>query len=125
MQPWPRTDTEPLAGVLSDRDVSYLESDGESMGETEPHIRENMRLLQTLDSLFADRDDIYVGGDLLVYYLEGDPTKVVVPDVFVALGFDQYTGAILLGPGERTAAAEERTRDAERRVAELEAQLCA
>jgi Uma2 family endonuclease len=56
------------------------------MGETETHIREIMRLIQTLDGRFADRDDVCVGGDLLVYYEEGNPRAVVVPDVFVAVG---------------------------------------
>jgi len=66
--------------------VHYPERDGRPMGETETHIREIMRLIQTLDGVFADRPDVYVGGDLLVYYEEGNPRAVVVPDVFVVLG---------------------------------------
>jgi Uma2 family endonuclease len=72
--------------VRAPRPVHYPESDGKPMGETETHIREIMRLIRTLDLRFADRDDVYVGGDLLVYYEEGNPRAVVVPDVFVAVG---------------------------------------
>jgi Uma2 family endonuclease len=74
------------AAAGAPRPVRYPESDGKPMGETETHIREIMRLIQTLDRRFADRDDVYVGGDLLVYYEEGNPRAVVVPDVFVAIG---------------------------------------
>lgn len=70
----------------TNREVRYPERDGKPMGETETHIREIMRLIQTLDGAFADRPDLYVGGDLLVYYQEGNPRAVVVPDVFVAVG---------------------------------------
>jgi Uma2 family endonuclease len=74
------------AAAGAPRPVRYPESDGKPMGETETHIREIMRLIRTLDLRFADRDDVYVGGDLLVYYEEGNPRAVVVPDVFVAVG---------------------------------------
>jgi Uma2 family endonuclease len=66
--------------------VHYPETDGKPMGETETHIREIMRLIQTLDGAFEHRPDVYVGGDLLVYYEEGNPRRFVVPDVFVAIG---------------------------------------
>jgi Uma2 family endonuclease len=80
-----RQDDSPVNGAAA-RPVHYPESDGKPMGETETHIREIMRLIQTLDRRFADRADVYVGGDLLVYYEEGNPRAVVVPDVFVAIG---------------------------------------
>lgn len=67
-------------------DVQYPERDGKPMGETETHIREIMRLIQTLDGAFAGRPDVYVGGDLLVYYQDGNPRSAVVPAVFVAVG---------------------------------------
>ena len=35
---------------------------------------------------FRDRRDVYVSGNLLLYYREGDPRAVVAPDVFVVLG---------------------------------------
>lgn len=35
---------------------------------------------------FRDRDDVYVSGNLFVYYEEGNPKKCVAPDVFVVFG---------------------------------------
>lgn len=66
--------------------VHYPESDGKPMGETELHIRELIRLLQTLWERFEQRPDVYVGGDLILYYEEGNSHRSVVPDLFVALG---------------------------------------
>ena len=68
------------------RDVHYPESDGKPMGETEVHIREIMYLLQALDEHLRTRADVYVGADMLLYYVEGNPKQFVVPDVFVTLG---------------------------------------
>lgn len=67
-------------------DIHYPESDGKPMGETEVHIREIMYIFQALDEHLRDVPDVYVGGDLLVYYIPGDPKSVVVPDNFVARG---------------------------------------
>jgi Uma2 family endonuclease len=66
--------------------VHYPERDGKPMGETEVHAAEIMRLILTLRDHYAGREDVYVWGDLLLYYEEGNPRAVVVPDVFVALG---------------------------------------
>jgi Uma2 family endonuclease len=66
--------------------ITYPEEDGVPLGETEFHVRVIIHLFAALDHYFRDRRDVYVGADLLVYYEEGDPAKVVVPDVFVSLG---------------------------------------
>ena len=66
--------------------VHYPERDGKPMGETEVHATEIMRLILTLRDHYAARPDVYVWGDLLLYYEEGNPRAVVVPDVFVARG---------------------------------------
>ncbi|HEY5870034.1 MAG TPA: Uma2 family endonuclease, partial [Candidatus Tectomicrobia bacterium] len=46
-------------------------------------------LIYTIDALrahFQGRDDVYVAGDLFLYYEEGNPRAVVAPDIFVVLG---------------------------------------
>ncbi len=68
------------------REVHYPESDGKPMGETEIHIREIMYLFQALNEHLRSEPNVYVGADLLLYYLEGNPKACVVPDVFVARG---------------------------------------
>ncbi|HEY3356987.1 MAG TPA: Uma2 family endonuclease [Polyangia bacterium] len=66
--------------------ITYPEEDGVPLGETEFHVRAILHLFAALDQHLRGRQDAYVGADLLVYYEEGDPAKVIVPDVFVALG---------------------------------------
>jgi Uma2 family endonuclease len=68
------------------RDVHYPESDGKPMGETDRHAREMMDKRSALEDHFRDRTDVYVSGNLLLYYVEGDPRRSVSPDVFVVPG---------------------------------------
>lgn len=75
-----------MTAILLRHDIHYPESDGKPMGETEVHIREIVYVLQALDEHLRDVPDVYVGADLLVYYVPGDPKSFVVPDNFVARG---------------------------------------
>lgn len=68
------------------RDVHYPESDGKPMGETEIHIREIIYLFEALNEHLREVPDVYVGADMLLYYVEGNPRLCVVPDVFVTRG---------------------------------------
>jgi len=68
------------------RDVHYPESDGKPMGETEIHIREIIYLFEALDEHLRGVQEVYVGADMLLYYVEGNSRQFVVPDVFVTLG---------------------------------------
>jgi Uma2 family endonuclease len=43
-------------------------------------------LIKGLGNFFKDQDDIYVSGNLLMYYKEGDPKKSISPDCFVVKG---------------------------------------
>ena len=65
--------------------IYYPESDGKPMGETDWHRRAIIRLIELLEYLFRG-ELVYVSGDLLVYYEEGNPKKFVVPDVFIVKG---------------------------------------
>ena len=66
--------------------VEYPSSDGKPMAETERHAIATVDAWQALRRQFAHRGDVYVGMDMLLYYVEGDPRKSVVPDVFVVFG---------------------------------------
>jgi Uma2 family endonuclease len=63
-------------------DVEYPESDGEPMGETDLHRNWIFRIIDILQQRYRGQQ-VYVTGDLLLYYQEGDPSKYLVPDVFV------------------------------------------
>ncbi len=64
----------------------YPESDGKPMAETDTHANLLMNLRLSLDNYFRDDSNVYVSGNLLVYYAEGNPSKCVAPDVFVVRG---------------------------------------
>lgn len=66
--------------------VIYPESDGKPMAETDVHLREMVDAIHTLRDYYRDRPDVYVAGNMLLYYEEGNPAASVAPDVFVVFG---------------------------------------
>lgn len=74
--------------VLQVTTTYYPESDGKPMGETDRHIQAIIRHREILLQYFAGQK-VYVSGNLLVYYEQGNPKKFVVPDTFVAKGLEQ------------------------------------
>ena len=72
--------------IISAPTPFYPSSDGKPMAETDWHRKLLMELLQIIDHHFREHDDVYVSGDLLIYYKMGDNTKSVAPDVFVVRG---------------------------------------
>ena len=66
--------------------VEYPSSDGKPMAETDIHRDVMLDLIERLKARYADRDDVYVSGNLLVYYVERNPKKCLAPDCFVAFG---------------------------------------
>ena len=66
--------------------VEYPESDGKPMAETEVHLRVMYDVLTSLWDRYGSRADVYVGGNLMMYYVENSPNISVSPDVFVAFG---------------------------------------
>ena len=67
----------------------YPETDGQPMAASDDHRRVLMRILRVLGAFFKDSPEVYVSGDLLMYYVQGDPRKVVAPDVLVSFGIGQ------------------------------------
>jgi Uma2 family endonuclease len=62
--------------------VYYPESDGKPMAETDVHRDWMFRIIELL-KLFFSGQWVYVSGNLLIYYVEGDPKKSLAPDVFI------------------------------------------
>ncbi len=71
------------------RHIEYPESDGQPMGETDKHILLMMNLRFVLDEFFRTIERVYVGSNLMCYYVEGNPTKSISPDVFVVRGAEK------------------------------------
>lgn len=66
-------------------DIDYPDSDGKPMAESDyqrPYIAYGTEILNIF---FADQPNVYVSGNLLIYYEEGNPKASVSPDVFVVL----------------------------------------
>jgi Uma2 family endonuclease len=68
------------------REIEYPTTDGKPMAETDLHREDMVETIQVLDDRFADRPDVYVSGNLLLYYEEGNRRRHISPDVLVAIG---------------------------------------
>ena len=75
---------------LADDDLSivYPDSDGEPMAENDHQLTAMIDAITTLRAWFADREDVYPGGDMLMYYKMNDNETRVAPDVFVVFGVE-------------------------------------
>ena len=75
-----------LTNPVQDISTLYPESDGKPMAETDIHRQLLSDLVFTLENFFRAQPDVYVSGNLLIYYVEGNPKKRIAPDIFVARG---------------------------------------
>lgn len=67
-------------------EIYYPESDGQPMAETDMHRDLILDTIESLKNYFADQPDVYVTGNIMVYYVEGNPTEVVSPDTMIVKG---------------------------------------
>lgn len=70
-------------------EIIYPDSDGTPMAESDPARDYLIYGVESLDIYFQDRDDVYVSGNLFIYYKKGIPSAVVAPDVFVVFGVEK------------------------------------
>ena len=66
--------------------VDYPSSDGKPMAESDFQLLPLIYAVQRLAHYFRNRPNVYVSGNLLLYYEEGNPRARVAPDVFVVFG---------------------------------------
>ncbi len=67
----------------------YPTTDGKPMAETDGHRILMNALIETLQEFFAQQRRVYVSGNLLVFYEEGNRRRHVSPDVFVVRGVEK------------------------------------
>ena len=67
-------------------ELEYPCSDGEPMAETPLHRDVILDLIATLSDFFSGDADVYVSGNMMMYYVEGNAEKWLGPDVFVTRG---------------------------------------
>ena len=68
--------------------VEYPSSDGKPLAENDAQLAAILYGISVLRTRYAGRGDVYVSGDLLIYYEEGNPRVSVAPDVFVVFGVE-------------------------------------
>lgn len=70
--------------------IHYPDSDGLPMAESDFQRKPLIYAVEALSVYFQGRDDVYVSGNLFIYYEEGNPQAVVAPDVFVVMGAGKH-----------------------------------
>ena len=70
--------------------IGYPDSDGLPMAENESQFWPILYVGSALDRYYQDREDVYVVGNLLLYYQEGDDKKSVSPDLMVVFGASKH-----------------------------------
>ena len=66
----------------------YPSEDGKPMAASDYHLRLLIWTLQALEAHFAQNPEVYISGDIMMYYKEGDPRKSISPDVLVCFGIN-------------------------------------
>ena len=70
--------------------IEYPCSDGQPMAETEFQLIPLIEAISALRMHFADREDVYVVGNMFLYYEESNPRAVVAPDLFAVVGAPKH-----------------------------------
>jgi Uma2 family endonuclease len=78
-----------MCALPLEKEIEYPTSDGQPMAETTLHRKVMSNLIGGLERRYADVADVWVGGNLLLYYREGNPKKSVAPDVLLARGVEK------------------------------------
>ena len=69
-------------------EIFYPSSDGKPLAENDAQHTAILYGISALRVYYAGHGDVYVSGDLLIYYEEGNPRVSVAPDVFVVFGVE-------------------------------------
>ncbi len=82
---FPPPSVESYTSVIYDG-VYYPEEREDDMGETSIHIKLLADLLNILKVFFKDRQDVFLSGNMNLYFEEGNSRKWFAPDLLVAFG---------------------------------------
>ena len=85
-QPLPPAAGLPGRDEIDDLSIEYPSSDGEPMAESKLQYTPLTDTVSALENHFIERSDVFIAGDLLIYYRMNDNRTRVAPDVFVVFG---------------------------------------
>ncbi|MGI8541905.1 MAG: Uma2 family endonuclease [Aridibacter sp.] len=91
----PPQNTEDYSSVFYDG-VYYPEEREDDMGETSIHINLLADLLKILKLYFDDREDVFLSGNMNLYYEEGNSRRWFAPDLLIAFGVSNIDRASYL-----------------------------
>ena len=69
--------------------IEYPYTDGLPMAESDFQRQYLSYAVEVLRIYFQNHSNVYVSGNLFIYYEQGNPKAVVAPDVFVVFGVDK------------------------------------
>ncbi|MCL1462948.1 Uma2 family endonuclease [Argonema galeatum] len=69
--------------------IEYPDEDGKPMAESDQARNYLTYAVEVLRIYFQNRTDVYVSGNLFIYYEEGNPSSVISPDAFVVFGVEK------------------------------------
>lgn len=72
-----------------EEEVEYPTSDGRPMAETDTHRDQMIDLILALEHHYRDEPNVYVSGNLLMFFQKGDGHKHRSPDVLIALDVEK------------------------------------
>ena len=70
--------------------IDYPDSDGLPTADNESQFWPILYVASALDRYYQNRDDVYVVGNLLLNYQQGDGSKSVSPDLMVVFGASKH-----------------------------------
>ena len=69
-------------------DISYPSTVEDYMPEGIIHFLLSVNLASTLLAYFSNRKDVKIFGNLMIYYVEGNPKKFISPDIMICFGLE-------------------------------------
>ncbi len=79
-----------MNAIPLEQEIEYPTSDGKPMAETSLHRRVMNDAIEALEWRYRDVPDVWVGGNLFVYYEKGNPRAALAPDVLVVHGIAKW-----------------------------------
>jgi Uma2 family endonuclease len=73
-----------------DREIIYPEQREDDMGESSVHVKLINKLLAVLLQFFEKQPDVFLSGNMNLYYEEDNPNKWYAPDLLIAFGVPNY-----------------------------------
>jgi Uma2 family endonuclease len=79
-----------MAAIPLHQEIEYPTADGQPMAETTLHRKVMSDMIEGLEGYFERVPDVWVGGNLFLYYEKGNPRAVVAPDVLLVHGVPKW-----------------------------------